>query len=65
MARAKAGRACTRHAVRLRLTLTRGQGDGFWSVVRSGGTHQTRGTTAHFVRLVAKVALPPKYRGRR
>jgi hypothetical protein len=34
-------------------------------LVCSGGTHQTSGTTALFVRLVAKVALPPKYRRNR
>src|SRR6266540_4288784 len=34
--------------------------------VRSGGTRRTRGTTAHFVRLAAKIALPPRCRrGRR
>jgi hypothetical protein len=32
---------------------------------RGGGTHQTRGTTAHFVRLAAMIALLPKYRRNR
>jgi hypothetical protein len=31
----------TRHAVQLHLTLTRSQGDGFWSVVCSGGRTRT------------------------
>jgi len=34
-------------------------------LVCSGGTSRTRGTTARFVRLAAKVALPPKRRRNR
>jgi hypothetical protein len=56
----------TRHAVPLHVTLTRGQGDGFWGVVRSGGRTRTcnRGLNralclAHLTLTCASGALSP------
>jgi len=53
-----------KHTAQIEIILAAvGQGDSqVVPLVCSGGTHQTTGTTAHFVRVAAKVALPPKYR---
>ena len=53
----------TRHAVRLHLTLTEGQGDGFLkrgSLRRHGANHTLERTSV--ILTTTEIPLPPKYR---